>query len=165
MKRWYVVQTRPQAEVRAAQHLANQDFEAWLPEFRKTIRHARKTQSVRRPLFPRYLLVRADLEADRWRSILGTAGVVGLVGGDPPTPIADQVVEALRARCDEEGLVRIDPALGLSQGQAVRIAEGPLADLEGIFLDIDDRARVAILLSLMGREIRVTVDAGSVEAV
>jgi transcription antitermination factor NusG len=46
----------------------------------------------------------------------------------------------------------------------VRITEGPLADLEGIFLDIDDQARVAILLSLMGRTVRVQADAASVEA-
>ncbi len=58
----------------------------------------------------------------------------------------------------------IDPALGLKGGQAVRITEGPLTDLEGVFLDIDDQARVAILLSLMGRTVRIQADAGSVEA-
>ncbi|MBN33736.1 MAG: transcriptional activator RfaH [Rhodospirillaceae bacterium] len=165
MKWWYVVQTRPQAEVRAAQHLGNQGFDAWLPQFRKTVRHARKSQSVLRPLFPRYLFVRVDLDAEQWRSILGTVGVISLVGGDPPTPMADEVVEVLRQRCDEEGLVRVDPALGLTAGQSVRIAEGPLADLEGVFLEVDDQARVAILLSLMGRTVRVQVDARNVEAI
>ena len=47
----------------------------------------------------------------------------------------------------------------------MRIAEGPLADLEGVFLEIDDQSRVAILLSLMGRRVRVQVDAGNVEAI
>ncbi len=164
MKRWYVVATRPQAEARAAQHLANQGFEVWLPEFLKRRRHARRTDTVRRPLFPRYLFVRIDLDAEQWRSVLGTVGVIGMVGGDPPTPVADAVIDALRKRCDEEGLVAIDPALGLKEGQAVRITEGPLADLEGIFLDIDDQARIAILLSLMGRTVRVQADAANVEA-
>ncbi|MBT6511012.1 MAG: transcriptional activator RfaH [Rhodospirillaceae bacterium] len=165
MKRWYVVQTKSQAESRAAQHLANQDFEAWLPEFLKKRRHARRTETVRRPLFPRYLFVRIDLDAEQWRSVLGTVGVISLVGGDPPAPVADTVIEAIKARCDAQGLLRIDPGLGLSEGQGVRIAEGPLADLEGVFLEIDDQSRVAILLSLMGRRVRVQVDAGNVEAI
>ena len=120
---------------------------------------------MRRPLFPRYLFVRIDLDAEQWRSVLGTVGVISLVGGDPPAPVADTVIEAIKARCDAQGLVRIDPGLGLSEGQGVRIAEGPLADLEGVFLEIDDQSRVAILLSLMGRRVRVQVDAGNVEAI
>ena len=162
-RRWYVVHTRPQAEARAREHLANQGFEAWLPEFLKKRRHARRTETVRRPLFPRYLFVRFDLDAERWRSVLGTAGVMHLVGGDPPTPIADAVIEAIRARQDEDGLVPVSPALSLQAGDTVRIAEGPLADLEGIFLDIDETDRIAILLKLMGRELRVRVAAGDVE--
>jgi transcriptional antiterminator RfaH len=162
-RRWYVVHTRAQAEGRALQHLGGQGFEAWLPEYLKRRRHARRTEQVRRPLFPRYLFVRLDLEAERWRSVLGTTGVDGLVGGDPPTPLADAIVDALRQRTDEEGLVAVSPALSLRSGDAVRIAEGPLADLEGVFLDVDDRDRVAILLHLMGRDIRVRVDARGIE--
>ncbi len=165
MKRWYVVHTRPRAEARAVSHLANQGFEAWLPEFRKTRRHARRTETVRRPLFPRYLFVRLDLDDEPWRSVYGTVGVVSMVGGDPPAPVADAIVETIRARRGDDGLVRIDPALGFARGRRVRIAEGALADLEGVFLDIDDRARVGVLLTLLGRPVRVRVDAGSVEAV
>lgn len=163
MKRWYVAHTRPMAEARAREHLVNQGFEAWLPEYRKLRRHARRTDHVLRPLFPRYLFVHLDLDAERWRSVLGTAGVQHLVGGDPPTPLPDAVIAHLKARVDEEGLVPVSPALSLKSGDAVRIAEGPLADLEGIFLDIDDKDRVAILLSLMGRSLRVHVAAGGVE--
>lgn len=163
MKRWYVAHTRPQAEARAREHLVHQGFEAWLPEYRKKRRHARRTDEVRRPLFPRYLFVHLDLEAQQWRAVLGTVGVQHLVGGDPPTPIADQVIATLKARVDEEGLVPVSPALSLQAGDTVRIAEGPLADLEGVFLDIDDKDRVAILLRMMGRTMRVQVAAGDVE--
>ena len=163
MKRWYVAHTRPQAEARAREHLLHQGFEAWLPEYRRTRRHARRTDQVLRPLFPRYLFVRLALDAERWRAVLGTAGVQHLVGGDPPTPLADAVIEAIRARTDDEGLVPVSPVLSLKAGDAVRIAEGPLADLEGVFLDIDEKDRVAILLRLMGRTLRVQVAAGDVE--
>ena len=45
----------------------------------------------------------------------------------------------------------------------MRIADGPLADLEGVFLDIDEKDRVAILLRLMGRTLRVQVAGRDVE--
>ncbi len=164
MKRWYVAQTRTHAERRALEHLTNQGFEAWLPEFMKRRRHARQTQWVRRPLFPRYLFVHLDLEAERWRSVLGTVGIVDLVGGGVrPTPVADQVVETIRARVDDDGLVAIDHAAQLTPGDQVKVADGPFAYLEGVFLDLADRERVAILLSLMGREVKVTVRADQLE--
>ncbi len=164
MKRWYVAHTRAQSERRAFDHLTNQGFEAWLPEFNKRRRHARRTDWVRRPLFPRYLFVHLDLDAERWRSVLGTVGIQALVGGaEKPTPMADAVVEAIRARVDQEGLVRINPAETLEAGDAVRIADGPFADLEGIFLDMGDNERVAIMLSLLGREVKVTVSADHLE--
>jgi transcriptional antiterminator RfaH len=164
VKRWYVAQTRTHAERRALEHLANQGFEAWLPEFMKRRRHARRTDWVRRPLFPNYLFVHLDLEAERWRSVLGTVGVVGLIGGNlAPTPLADQVIETIRARVDDDGLVAIDGAAALKPGDPVKIAEGPFADLEGIFVDLADRERVAILLRLLGREVKVTVRADQLE--
>ena len=164
MKRWYVAQTRPQAERRALDHLANQGFEAWLPEYLKRRRHARRTDWVKRPLFPCYLFVHLDLEAERWRSVLGTVGVVGLVGGDrSPSPLADDVVEAIRQRVDDDGLVVVDTAASFRAGDTVKIAEGPFADLEGIFLDLADRDRVQILLKLLGREVKVAVRADRLE--
>lgn len=164
MKRWYVAHTRAQSERRALEHLTNQGFDAWLPEFHKRRRHARRTEWVRRPLFPRYVFVHLDLDAERWRSVLGTVGIQALIGGaDRPTPIADAVIEAIRARVDQDGLVRINPADTLKAGEVVRIADGPFADLEGIFLDMADNERVAILLSLLGRNVKVTVSADQVE--
>ena len=164
MKRWYVAHTRPHSERRALEHLKNQGFEAWLPEFMKRRRHARRTDWVRRPLFPNYLFVHLDLEAERWRSVLGTVGIVDLIGGSlAPTPLADHVIEAIRARVNDDGLVSIDAAAALKPGDVVKVADGPFTDLEGIFIDLADRERVAILLRLMGREVKVTVRADQLE--
>ena len=77
--------------------------------------------------------------------------------------LADAVIEAIRARVDQDGLVRINPAETLEAGDAVRVADGPFADLEGVFLDLGDTERVSIMLSLLGREVKVTVNADQVE--
>lgn len=166
MNRWFVVHARPNGEQRALANLERQGFVAWLPLYRKHRRHARRVETVSRPLFPRYLFVSVDLEAERWRAILSTYGVAGLVGtGDGPEPVPDGIVEALQARADADGTFTLDRARQISPGDSVRVAAGPMRDLEGIFHAATDSERVVVLLSLMGRHVRVTVSASDIEAV
>ncbi len=164
MKRWYVVHTHANAEARAAAHLARQGFDVWLPRYRKKRRHARRTEMVLRPLFPRYLFAHVDLEAEHWRPILSTAGVSHLIGeGEGPSAVADDVIAALKARAGDDELFDLTELTPLRHGDRVRISAGPLADLDGIFQARTDAERVTVLLRLMGREVRATVRAEDVE--
>ena len=74
-QRWFLVYARPKGEATARLNLAAQGFRAFLPQVRKTVRHARQLRTVRAPLFPRYLFVELDLARDRWLSIRSTIGV------------------------------------------------------------------------------------------
>ena len=74
--RWYVVQTHPHAESRAMEQLRQQGFVTYLPKLLKQRRHARKVETVIRPLFPRYLFVLVDITTQRWRAIHSTIGVL-----------------------------------------------------------------------------------------
>src|SRR4051812_35737513 len=74
-ERWYAVYSQPHREVRAQQQLTAQGFMAFLPLYRKTVRHARKLTTVSAPFFPRYLFVALDLSQHQWRSVNGTFGV------------------------------------------------------------------------------------------
>ena len=67
--RWFVAHTQPNAEAKAAAHLMRQGFGVYVPRYLKRRRHARKIDIVAAPLFPRYLFVAVDLNAQRWRSI------------------------------------------------------------------------------------------------
>jgi len=157
MKLWFVVRTKSGAEGRAAWHLKNQGFEVYLPRYRKQIRHARRTQSVLRPLFIGYLFVHLDLNQDRWRSINGTFGVISLVpNGSTPQPITDDMVDLIRAREDKNGAVSLRPQ-GLKKGDQVRVREGGLADHIAFLDEVCDQKRVILLLAFMGREVRVMV--------
>lgn len=156
MKRWFVVYTRAASEERAAHHLAFQGFKAYLPRYRKNRRHARRVQEVLRPLFPRYLFVRLNLDVERWRSINGTFGVSRVIcHGNLPTPVPDGVVEAIVARETSPGIVELDPPQ-FRPGEAVRIEQGAFADRVGLFLEMADAKRVVLLLDLMGRTVRAT---------
>ena len=66
---WYVVHTQPHAEDKAIFNLRRQGFETYLPKYLRTRRHARRTEQVARPLFPRYLFVALDLAVQPWRAI------------------------------------------------------------------------------------------------
>ena len=165
MQHWYVVHCRANSERRAETNLLRQKYEVWLPMYHKTRRHARRVETVLRPLFPRYLFVRLDLSSEPWRPILSTFGVHTIVSGaDGPLPIGDDVVAALQARAGEGGVFDIARSV-IKFGDQVRVQGGPMADLEGIFEAELDSDRVMILLKLMGREVRVSVSGGDVEPI
>jgi transcriptional antiterminator RfaH len=162
---WYVVRTRPRAEQTAFVNLARQGFEVFLPRHRKRRYHAGRIEEVSVPLFPSYLFVAFDAARQRWRAINSTIGVQRLVGhGDAPTPVPPRVVESLLVRRGVDGLILLDPAPRFAPGDAVRVVNGVFSDCFGLYEGTDDRHRVAILLDLLGRKVRVSADAASVAA-
>jgi len=163
--RWYVVQSQPNAETKAIGHLARQGFATYLPRYLKRRRHARRVDIVPAPLFPRYFFVAIDMTAQRWRSIYSTIGVSRLIcTGEQPTPVCEQVVTTLRAREDDSGYVRLERRLQFRAGDKIRVLEGIFADCLGLYDGMPDRDRVAILLDLLGRKVRVLMDAEAVAA-
>jgi transcriptional antiterminator RfaH len=148
--RWYAVNCLSNRESLAAAQLRNQGFRIFLPCRLKTRRHARKFDSVLRPLFPGYLFVQLDLTRDRWRSINGTVGVVRIVGhSEAPSPAPVGAVEALQSACDELDVMQSRDEF--APGDAVRVACGPFAELIGQLEQLDSSGRVRVLLELMGR--------------
>jgi transcriptional antiterminator RfaH len=162
---WYVVQTRAHSEAKAAAHLARQGFDTYLPHYLKRRRHARRLETVAAPLFPRYLFVAVDMAVQRWRAIQSTIGVSHLVcHGDSPAAVTDGIIDGLKAREDERGFVRIDRRPQFAPGDKIRVLDGVFTACLGLFEGVADRERVAILLDLLGRKVRVTLDADAVTA-
>ena len=163
--RWYVVQTHAHVEGKAAAHLARQGFDAYLPRYLKRRRHARRIETVAAPLFPRYLFVTVDMVCQRWRSIHSTIGVARLVcNGDDPVPVTDDVIATLKAREDGLGFVTLRQRQRFALGEKVRVLDGVFADCLGLFDGMKDSDRVAVLLDLLGRKVRLVLDEFSVAA-
>ncbi|MFN3399498.1 MAG: transcription termination/antitermination protein NusG [Ferrovibrio sp.] len=161
---WYTVYTQPGKETLAAQHLRNQGFETYFPQYQKMRRHAGRTDIVAAPLFPRYIFAGIDLDQQRWRAVRGTRGVVGLVMfGDRPTPVPHEVLAEIRARENETGFVQLNPP-AFQRGQALRIVEGPMSDTQAIFEEQVDGNRAILLVSLLGRLVRTRMPLRQVEA-
>jgi transcriptional antiterminator RfaH len=155
-ERWFLVHTRPRAELQAELHLEAQEFPTHLPQVIKTIRHSRQLRTIHAPLFPRYLFIILDLGRDRWLSVRSTVGVSSLFSCDGrPVPVPAGIVEALIERTDECGLTLFDS--GLAQGQSVRILSGPFADYVGTLERLDAKGRVRVLLYMMSTAVPVSL--------
>jgi transcriptional antiterminator RfaH len=153
------VQSHPHGENKAVSHLNRQGFETYLPLYQKRRRHARRTEMITAPLFPRYLFVAVDMAAQRWLSIQSTIGVSKLVcNGSVPAPVPAGVVDALKYREDENGLFVFDARPRFAPGDSVRIVDGAFASCLGRFEGLRAGERVAVLLDLLGRRVRVILD-------
>ena len=163
--RWYVVQTQVNGELKAAQNLMRQGFEVYLPCYLKRRRHARKIDLVSKPLFPRYLFVAIDVATQRWRSIQSTFGVIRLVSnGDDPAMLPEGVVSALKAREDDKGFITMNNKPAFAPGDKVRVLAGAFMDSAALFNGMADHDRVSILLDMLGRKVRVFLNAEMVAA-
>ncbi len=165
MPRWFVAHTHPHAEAKATAHLARQGFETYLPRYLKRRRHARRVETVATPLFPRYIFIAVDLAAQRWRSIYSTVGVARLVcNGDDPAAVPEGTVEALKSREDGDGFIKLFDRPRFKAGDKIRVLEGAFSSCLGLFEGMAERERIAILLDLLGRKVRVVLDADLIAA-
>jgi len=165
MKRWYVARTQANAETKAKFNLTRQGFECYLPMFLKRRSHARKVETVSRPLFPRYIFIRRNLENECWRRIHSTIGIAHLVcQNDLPAPVPEGVIEGLRTHEDDKGNVNIGLIIPFGIGEKVMITAGAFADQVGSIERLCVDGRISIFLEVLGRQIAVHVPANAVTA-
>jgi transcriptional antiterminator RfaH len=147
---WYCVHTRPTKESQVADYCSTTlGLETYYPKLRQHRTIRRKRQLVTRPLFPRYLFCRFDLQTV-YRVVRYAPDVVDLVHiGDKPAVVSDVIIETVRKWAGSEVDV-ITLASEFQPGDSVEIADGPLRGLSAVVLRVaEDRDRVAILLSML----------------
>ena len=163
--RWFVVQTHPRAEFKAETNLMRQGFRIYLPRYLKKRRHARSVDIVTAPLFPRYLFVAIDMATQRWYSIRSTFGVAQLVcSGEKPVPISTGIIDELREREDKYGFIQLPKHPRFFAGDKVRLIEGAFSNSIALFEGMSDSERVSVLLDLLGRKVRVLLNADMIVA-
>jgi len=142
---WYVVQTKPRDEIRAKEHLEKQGFEVYLPLITrdKVIRSRIKRVVV--PLFSRYLFLSKDSINQNFTLIQNTRGVCNLIKfGGVTAFVNNEVILTIKKGLDcykEEQLVK--------NGESVKIIDGPLRGVMGIFLEKNPEGRARILVTML----------------
>lgn len=113
-----------------------------------------KKVTVKKKVFPGYILVRMRLDDDSWYTVRNTPGVTGFVGGsNTPTPLSRREVERFLGveKEEEKPKPRFKPAFDIND--MVRVVTGPFADFNGRIEDIDlDQSKVTVLVNIFGRD-------------
>jgi transcriptional antiterminator RfaH len=159
MRHWYLVHTKPRKERVAEQNLQRQGYDFYLPLIQQPRRRRGQWIEVIEPLFPRYLFVRLRVGYDDIRPIHYTTGVHNLVCfTEEPAIVPDQIIESLRRTADPSTGLHHPKSPMFKPGDTVVVDKSPLAGLQAIFLAETAQDRVIVLLKILGRENRITVE-------
>jgi transcription elongation factor/antiterminator RfaH len=145
MKRWYVVNTKPRNEDRAATNLGNAGIEVLAPKLKlRKYKDGKFIQTVE-PMFPSYIFVRFH-PVDDFRMVKYARGVKTIVNfGGHIVPLQEEMIDFIKARLDN-GVASIEKPK-ISKGERILIKNGPFKGFSGIFeSELDGKERVAILL-------------------
>jgi transcription antitermination factor NusG len=158
---WYALAVMPRHEKTVSRVLGNKGYETFLPLYARPHKYAGRTRSFEIPLFPGYIFCRFDAAVRL--PILTTPGVLQVMGvGRNPVPVDEDEVVAIR-RAVEAG-IPLTPIPFFKVGQRGRIADGPLAGLEGI-ISATKPLRLVLSVSLLQRSVLIEIDSDCVKAV
>jgi len=158
MKYWYAIYTLPNQEFIAKLNLKRQNYFVYLPKYLGTRRHARKVEKIFKPLFPRYLFIKLDLMNDNISSIKSTFGVKKIVTlGKEPNIVPDEVINDLIDQEDSKGNLDSIINFRFNVGDNVKIEDGAFKGNNAIFMGINEKQRVSLLLNMMGRKLNISV--------
>lgn len=157
-ERWYAVCCKPRQEAVAEENLLRQGYQTYLPRICNTRRRKGQWVSKAEPLFPRYLFIRVDPARHSIAPVRSTRGVSSLVRycGMPAT-VPEKVIETIMRRVDADPSLHHNNRPLFCAGEQIRLVEGPLAGMDGVFAEEDGEKRVIVLLELLGKANKIRV--------
>ena len=149
---WFLIYTKPRQEERAKENLENQGFETFLPMIAYEKIKQPKLYSLK-PLFPRYLFTKFNIEKNNWVHIKSTRGVSHVITfGDKLTEVPDSVVDFLKTKVDDHNVIKLKVTRPVFQkGDKLVIKKGVFQGKEAKFLSMTGKERVRVLLKLMNK--------------
>ena len=166
--RWYVVHTytgyenkvkatiEKAIEIRNLSHLI---FDVKVPVIPTVTTNAKGEEKiVEEKLFPSYVFVKMIMNDESWHIIRNISGVTGFVGpGSRPVPLTEEEALAIEIEVAAE----VD---AFQIGDEVEIVDGFLAGHSGKISEIsEDSSEVTVIVSSIGREMPVSLDAKQIK--
>lgn len=123
-------------------------------------------RTTKRRFFPGYILVQMILTDETWHVVKETPKITGFVGDKiKPVPIAESEVQKMTNRI-AEGQIKPKHKVSFTEGESVRVIDGPFANFSGIVEDVNpDKGKVKVLVSIFGRSTPVELDFIQVEKI
>ena len=164
MHKWYVIQVvsgqekkvkKALEDNRASKGMAELIDQVLVPTENVAEVKSGQQRVSEKKLWPGYILVKMNLTDDSWMYVKDTNGVLEFLGGEKPTPLAQQEVDDLLSDLEEKkkGVVQKH---NIMPGDKVKITDGVFVNFIGTVLEVfHDKGRLSVLVSIFGRETRV----------
>lgn len=173
--KWYVVNAHSGMEYKAklsleerVKSLKKEELisEVIVPEETvvELVRGQKKT--TKRKFFPGYILVKMKLTDESWHLIKNTPKITGFVGDKRnPAPVPESEIQRMTNRISE-GATRPKSKVSFSEGEKVRVVDGPFNNFNGVIEDVNaDKGKLRVLVSIFGRSTPVELDFVQVEKI
>ncbi len=172
-KGWYVVHTYSGYELKAKETLENrikqEGMEAYFDEILvptetvvAVVKGQRKTSQ--RKIYPGYIIVQMEMNEKTWHLVKDTPKIIGFAGNSQhPKPMSEREVASLMKQI-HEGASRVKPKLDFSEGDLLKIIDGPFNGFTGTIDEINpDKRKLRVLVSIFGRSTPVELEFSQVE--
>jgi transcriptional antiterminator NusG len=125
-----------------------------------------KKRTMKKKYFPGYVLIKMIMSEKTWHLVKDTDKITGFIGGtkDKPMPISDEEALSMTASL-AEGFKRTRSVANFSEGDSVKVIEGPFASFVGVVENISDKGKVKVQVSIFGRPTPVELEFSQVEKV
>ena len=149
--KWLVAYTKPRMEQVALANLERQQFEAYLPLYKKFKTTEAGPTAVFEPMFPRYIFFRPRSAQQSTEVVRSTKGISNIVRfGFEPGVMSGQMVATIQAFEAAQNQATLQDMSNFKAGQKVKFKHAALGSLEGLIQSVSSK-RVAVLLEIMGR--------------
>ena len=149
LKKWFVVQIKPNSYDLALRNLERQGFETFLPKMKATIKKENKFINKDVLVFPGYAFIGINQQNSYWTKINSTYGVSKLLSfNNKPYEIPFDLVVALKNKYDANSNPIINN--NLKKGDKIKFNNGPFADFVANIESVNPKNRVYALLKVMG---------------
>ncbi|HEX8833219.1 MAG TPA: transcription termination/antitermination protein NusG [Abditibacteriaceae bacterium] len=177
-KQWYAVHTYAGQEEKIKQNIERRVESLGLdtrisrvlvPTEEESKMRGNKKVTVKRKVFPGYVLVEMEMDDETWHFIRQTVGVTGFLGQtagatSKPTPLQQDEVDNLLGRMGEAAPQRRTALF--HKGERINVVGGPFAGSEGRIEDIHVKSeKLVVMIPIFGRETRVDLDFALVERI
>jgi transcriptional antiterminator NusG len=121
---------------------------------------------MKKKFFPGYVLIKMIMNDKTWHLVKDTDKITGFIGGtkEKPMPISDEEAATL-TNSMTEGFKRSRSVANFSEGDSVKVIEGPFASFVGVVEAISEKGKVKVNVSIFGRPTPVELEFGQVEKV
>jgi transcriptional antiterminator NusG len=125
-----------------------------------------KKRSMKKKFFPGYIIIKMIMNDRTWHLVKDTDKITGFIGGtkDKPMPITDEEAASL-TNSMADGFKRTRSVANFSEGDSVKVIEGPFASFIGVVEAISDKGKVKVQVSIFGRPTPVELEFSQVEKV